>query len=67
MGSSCERKEVLQVKNLFFMMDLGCIFEKIIVTFVAESYTIVSQNIQIYFDALQLDVRFDAAAKPERM
>ena len=35
--------------------------------FVAESYTTVSQNILIYFATLQLDARFDPAAKPERM
>ena len=48
-------------------MHLRCIFAKTIVAFVAESYTTVSQNIQIYFAALQLNARVDAAAKPERM
>ena len=33
----------------------------------AESYTTLSQNIQIYIAALQLDAKFDTAAKPERM
>ena len=44
-----------------------CIFVNIKVRFVAESYTTVSQNTQIYFAALQLNARFDAAVKPERM
>ena len=67
MASSCGSKEVLEVKSLFFVMHFGCIFVKIKVAFVAESYTTVSQNIPIYLAALQLDARFDAAAKPERM
>ena len=60
-------KKFLEVKSLFFVMHLGCIFGKIKVAFVAESFTTVGQNIQIYFAALQLDARFDAAEKPERM
>ena len=60
-------KKFLEVKSLFFVMHLGCIFEKLKVAFVAESYTTDSQNIQIYFAVLQLDARFDTAAKPERM
>ena len=45
------------------MMHLGCNFAKIKLVFVAESYTLISQNISIYFPALRLDARFDAAAK----
>ena len=67
MASSCGRKKFLQVKSLFFVMHFGCIFVKIKVAFAAQSYTTVNQNIRIYFAALQLDARFDAAAKPERM
>ena len=60
-------KKFLKVKSLFVVMHFGCIFVKIKVAFVAENYTTVSQNIQIYFAVLQLDARFDVSAKPERM
>ena len=62
-------KKFLEVKSLFFVKHLGCVFVKIKVAFVDESYTLVSQNqnIQIYFAPLQLDARLDAAAKPKRM
>ena len=60
-------KKFLKVKSLFFEMHTRCSFVRIEVAFVAESYTTVSQNIEIYFAALQLDARFDAAAKPKRM
>ena len=58
-----EVKKFLEAKSLFFVMH----FCKIKVAFVAGSYITVSQNIQIYCAALQLDARFDAAAKPKRM
>ena len=67
MASSYGRKKFLEIKSLFFVMYLGCIFVKIKVAFAPESYTPVSQNIQIYFAALQLDAAFDGATKPERM
>ena len=57
----------LEVKSLFFVMHFGCIFVKIEVAFVAESYTTISQNILIHFFALQLVARFDHAAKPKRI
>ena len=60
-------KKFLEVKSLFFVMHFECIFVKIKAVFVAESYTTVSQNIQIYFAALQLNAKFDAAAISERM
>ena len=62
------KKKFLEVKSLlFFVMHFGCIFVKINVAFVVESYITVNQNFQIYFTALQLDARFVAAAKPEKM
>ena len=60
-------KKFLEVKSLFFVMHVGCNFAKNKVVFVAKSFTSVSQNIPIYFVALQLDAWFDAAAKLERM
>ena len=48
-------------------MHLKYILVMIKVAFVAESFTTVNQNIQIYFAALQLDARFDAPVKPEKM
>ena len=67
MTSSCGRKKFFKIKSLFFVMLVGCIYVKTKIAFVAENYTTVSQNSQIYFPALQLDIRFDAAAKPKRM
>ena len=67
MASSGGKIEVFRGEKLIFMMHLGCIFVKTKVAFVAESYITVSQNIQIYFAALQLDARFDPAAKPKVM
>ena len=67
MASSCGGKKFLEAKSLFFVMYFRCIFEEIKVALVAKSYNTVSQNIQIYFATLQLDARFDAAAKPKRM
>ena len=61
-----EVKNFLEAKSLFLVMHLGCIFVKIKVAFVAESDTTVSQNIQIYFATLELDIRFDATAKPKK-
>ena len=49
-------KKFLEVESLFFVVHLGCFFIKVKVVFVAESYTTVSQNIQIYFATLQLDL-----------
>ena len=57
----------MKQKSLFFVIHLGYIFVKMKVAFVAESYTIVSQNFRIYFAAMRLDARLDAAAEPERM
>ena len=62
-----EVKKFLEVKSLFFVVHSGCIFVKIKVAFVSESYTTLSQNIQISFAALQSDARFDAVSKSERM
>ena len=57
-------KKFLEEKAYF----LGCNFTKIKFAFVAESYATVSQNIQTYVAALQLNARFDdAAAKPQKM
>ena len=43
------------------------LFVKIKVAFVAESYSTDNENIQTYFAALQLDARFNAATRKERM
>ena len=60
-------KKFLEAKSLFFVIHWGCIFVKFKVEYVAKSNTTVSENTQIHFATLQLDARFDATAKPERM
>ena len=60
-------KKFLEVKSLFSVMCLECTFVKIEVAFVAESYNTLKSKHSNIFSAFQLDARFDATVKPERM